>query len=127
MYAKLFGKTIMKLYLNFFLFYFFFLNGGMLQAEVSDRLTLRSLRSFSSKTFELSKMEKSLFILFQEDCSSCKRQIEEVKKISSYKVILLGSFVSEKTLRRMALSFDKNLKVYYLPKEKLNVFGLLMV
>jgi len=66
----------------------------------STQIILRSLSDVSTQKIKLRSDKPSLFVVFQKDCSACRRQIKNLKCIDdSVNVVLVGSFSNEKDLR----------------------------
>jgi thiol-disulfide isomerase/thioredoxin len=80
-------------------------------------LPIRSLKSSDVVSFQSLIQNKTLAILFQADCLSCRAQIQELDCLKDKtNVIILGAFSHEDKLRREVSKYYKEFKAYYADK-----------
>ena len=89
-------------------------------------LRLRSLSDSSTvKIKSLSNKQSRVFVVFQKQCSACRRQVKDLqclKKIAD--VVLVGSFSTEAELRKEYKSFNTEVIGLYGDKDFKKHFGL---
>ena len=114
---------------NFVLFYFLTLTAFNLAEaktkQVKSEKILKDLSSTMFTSFEESIKDKTLAVLFQPNCSSCKKQIKNLDclKDITNKVILVGSLANEKRVRRSYLKKKTAFRGYYIEQSNLEKLG----
>lgn len=77
-------------------------------------IKLRSLSDASTTKIELNSTKPKIFVVFQKDCHACRKQVKELECLSEQAdTFLVGSFSSEKDLRKEYRTFNSNLKGVY--------------
>lgn len=81
-------------------------------------LSIRSLDSAETLPLKDVLKEKTIAVLYQSDCSSCRIQISQLDCLEDdYNIVLLGGFSSEKKLRLEKLKYHKKYKAYLADNE----------
>jgi hypothetical protein len=80
----------------------------------SSNLHLRSLKDASVLKLQTSANKPRVFIVFQEKCSACRKQIKDLSCLkNAAEVILVGAFSTEKALRKEYQNFRTDLVGVY--------------
>gem|GEM_PF-3139778 len=92
----------------------------------ADSLRLRSLQDSSSVNLRsLKKEQNRVFIVFQKQCSACRKQVKELtclKKVAD--VVLVGAFSTEAELRKEYKAFSTEIVGLYGDKDFKKRFDL---
>ena len=92
-----------------------------LSSFIFSESSLISLTDVSRLSIEQIKNEKTLVMIFQKDCSSCKKQVRELSCMEEdYSIKLIGVLGSEKELRKEYLRMKKVYPAYYGNSKALN-------
>lgn len=73
---------------------------SLLWANSTSHFTLLSLKDVSSHKVDLKQTGQQTFIVFQEDCSACQEQVQDLSCLEPTSLRLIGAFASEKALRK---------------------------
>lgn len=113
-----------KLILKFTLLSFLFLSPEAFSKQ-EDKKILKDFSSTQFSSFEEIMKDKTVAVLFQPNCRSCKRQIKNLdclKEVSS-KIVLVGSFGAEEKVRRSYLKKKSEFKGYYINEDLVTSLG----
>lgn len=114
-----FSRRFNKFCLSYF---FLFL---ALDVKASTAFLMRSLSDSSQKSFQFSQLKPSLFIIFQSDCTACKKQILTLTCLDKKTpVYLLGAFQPEITLRKEYKTWQPPFPAYYADQKVLQIFAI---
>jgi|FLYM01.1.fsa_nt_gi hypothetical protein len=91
----------------------------------ANEVQLKSLTSAETVSLnELIQDEATLMVLFQRDCVACKKQIKDLDCFSDRKIVLLGSFSSEESLRKEYLKMRVKHPSYMIQPSDLKNIGV---
>jgi len=91
----------------------------------SGEKIFKDLNSTKYYSFKEIVADKTLSVLFQPNCSACKKQIKNLDCLSNLtkETILVGSLSNEKKVKRSYLKKKTELKAYFVETNKLNDIG----
>ena len=114
-------KIIQKL---FFIFIFIFFSFRAFTDQAFDK-NLKDLSSTKFLSFKELMKNKTVAVLFQPNCNSCKKQIKRLDCLNEVasKIVLIGSFGTEEKVRRSYLKKKSAFKGYYINGDQVTKLG----
>jgi len=93
--------------------------------DTKSEKILKNLSSTEFTSFNDTVTDKTLAVLFQPNCSSCKKQIKNLDclKEVTRKIILVGSLGNENKVRRSYLKKKTSYKGYFTQQSNLEKLG----
>lgn len=91
--------------------------------SLSSPLFLRSLNSSSSQAVDYKFLKSKVFVVFQDDCNACEKQIRSLDCLPTESVKLLGAFSSEQKLKSEVFKWSK-FESYYADSSVLKSFKI---
>ncbi len=93
--------------------------------SVSASPFLKSLTDSSTIKLQELKITPTIFVLFQPNCSFCRKQVKDLKCLKKkYRIVLLGAFAAEKELRDEYLKTGVSFPAYFVSSDVLKQFDI---